>query len=228
MIIFTRLGFLVPILVLAALVGTELVFELLYADDRYYQEHDWAIITASIIGGALIWRLGRHLNRDVAKKLVDPDTGDVVLLAHKHSFFFLPMEHWGLIIPAFAVLLLSLEQYYPEPTCAAPTINAGIPVDFAYEEVEDGQVSVTVQRPESFEGVALSSTHLAVYDGDKLVLSAAIAPFLEDPTQARFRLARGLVDQAQISIAYGAIAPGSCAEFRVVPLSLPQRLRVGR
>lgn len=59
---------------------------------------------AMLPAGYVIWRLGKRWNAPV-RELVDPATGEKVLLTRGHSMFFIPFEWWG---PIFAVLGLVL------------------------------------------------------------------------------------------------------------------------
>jgi hypothetical protein len=55
---------------------------------------------AMIPAGYAIWRLGKRWNGP-GRELVDPATGERVVLKQGHSMFFIPLEWWG---PIFAVL----------------------------------------------------------------------------------------------------------------------------
>ena len=55
---------------------------------------------AMIPAGYAIWRLGKRWNGP-GRVLVDPATGEQVVLKQGHSMFFIPLEWWG---PIFAVL----------------------------------------------------------------------------------------------------------------------------
>ncbi|WP_019637128.1 hypothetical protein [Paenibacillus fonticola] len=50
-----------------------------------------------IVSGMIIWFLGKALNANSGKILVDPETGEQYRMGTQHSLFFIPMHYWGLI-----------------------------------------------------------------------------------------------------------------------------------
>jgi hypothetical protein len=65
--------------------------------------------TGYLIGGlvsaAVLWPLGRWMNRSVDRTLVDQQNGQVVE-AHAgggHTLFFIPLEYWGFIWAAIGL-----------------------------------------------------------------------------------------------------------------------------
>lgn len=70
-----------------------------------------SIVTfASFIpAGVATWYVGRRMNRNALRELVDPQTGETVQLRSYHDFFFLRVEWWCpimAILGTFAVLVL--------------------------------------------------------------------------------------------------------------------------
>lgn len=53
------------------------------------------------------WYVGKRLNGKPARELLDPATGERVLLTRRHSLFWIRMEYWSIpvAIAAFAPLL---------------------------------------------------------------------------------------------------------------------------
>ena len=47
---------------------------------------------------AVVWWLGRKLNSAPTRELVDPKTGQRVLLRNDHSLFWIPMQWWAIPI----------------------------------------------------------------------------------------------------------------------------------
>ena len=59
-----------------------------------------------IVGGVINYIIGRALNAPVHdRNLVDPKTGQVVILRRSNTFFFLPMQIWSYIAWAFAIFI---------------------------------------------------------------------------------------------------------------------------
>jgi hypothetical protein len=48
-----------------------------------------------IVSGVIIWYLGKALNSDSDKVLVDMETGQRYRMGTQHSLFFIPMHYWG-------------------------------------------------------------------------------------------------------------------------------------
>lgn len=79
----------------------ELIVEAIIHEDKYYQNHGWPIFLAFVIAAAILWPLGRYLNRKQEDRvLVDQKTGQPVVVESGggHSFFFIPVEFWAPIM----------------------------------------------------------------------------------------------------------------------------------
>lgn len=48
-----------------------------------------------IVSGMIIWFMGKALNAESGKILVDPETGEQYRMGTQHSLFFIPMHYWG-------------------------------------------------------------------------------------------------------------------------------------
>ncbi len=63
----------------------------------------------SLAAAVIFWPLGRALNHvPVEYEEIDPATGYPVVRRGPadHSFFFIPMEYWGVIALAFGIITL--------------------------------------------------------------------------------------------------------------------------
>ncbi len=49
-----------------------------------------------LLAAPVVWFLGRWLNRDAVRLLLDPATGEQVRQSNHHTLFWLRMEWWGL------------------------------------------------------------------------------------------------------------------------------------
>lgn len=89
MVVWTGYGFLsglIPVVVFAAtslVVGKELHATV-------------GSIVASVVSAALVWGIGRKLNTMPGRELVDPKTGERLVLRRRHTMFWIPMEWWAL------------------------------------------------------------------------------------------------------------------------------------
>lgn len=64
---------------------------------------DGAFVCSLFLTGIIVWFLGKKLNADASKILVNPETGQQYKMGVRHSLFFIPLHYWG---PIF--LLLSI------------------------------------------------------------------------------------------------------------------------
>ena len=56
------------------------------------------------VSSYLLWIIGKRLNRNNRRRLIDPKTNEEVILKSNHSLFFVKIEDWGLILGIFSVL----------------------------------------------------------------------------------------------------------------------------
>jgi hypothetical protein len=57
-----------------------------------------------ILGGVATWYLGRRMNANTTRQLVDPKTGQAVVIRRDHSLFFIKVEWWGPIMAAVGLV----------------------------------------------------------------------------------------------------------------------------
>jgi hypothetical protein len=107
MIIWSRLGILVFVIVFVCSLLTEFVVESARSDNQYYQTHGWPIGAALVASAAIIWPVGRYLNRKTDEgEYVNVRTGQRIT-AHGgggHSLFFIPFEYWSPIVAAIGLI----------------------------------------------------------------------------------------------------------------------------
>jgi hypothetical protein len=106
MIIWRGLGFLVAIISFLCLVLAEAIVESIYNNESYYQDHGWPAATGLVIAAAILWPLGRKLNQEKAKVLVDKETGEELILEKHHDFFFIRMEYWAPILIVIGIVFI--------------------------------------------------------------------------------------------------------------------------
>ncbi len=80
----------------AAILVTHAVAEAWMGDGAYTASGRWQA-AACALGGAATAALGFWLNRP-RKLITDVDTGDGYTIQARHSFFWIPMQHLGLVI----------------------------------------------------------------------------------------------------------------------------------
>ena len=93
MLVWSGLGFLVPVVAFGCLMATELLVEAAFHDDRYYQAHSWPKLVGFVASAAIACVVGRSLKRRLGRVLVDPETGEEVVVGGDHTFFFIPVAY---------------------------------------------------------------------------------------------------------------------------------------
>ena len=59
-----------------------------------------------LAGAAAVWWVGRWLNGRPGRELVDPRTGERVLLRPSHRLFFIPMQWWAVPLVVIGLFVL--------------------------------------------------------------------------------------------------------------------------
>ena len=93
MFIWRGAGILVPVIAFAcSLIGELLTRNL--GGNEYWDTHSYPLSMALLVAGGLIWATDSYLFRHPGRILRDEQTGERVLLAPKHDFFFMRMRWW--------------------------------------------------------------------------------------------------------------------------------------
>jgi hypothetical protein len=105
MVVWRGWGILVILLVVACMIGTQLVVNAILGDSTY---QGWMIGGALLLAAVPVWFIGRRLNGRPGRTLVDQAMGQQVTLRAKHDLFFVKMEYWAPLLAVGGVLLLLL------------------------------------------------------------------------------------------------------------------------
>lgn len=95
-IVWRGAGIAVPIIGFASLVATQLSVNAA-GGERYWNEHAWPLHVSIALTAGILWFWGRRLNG--RPPTVHATAAHGIRLKHyaaKHSFFYLPMQWWGL------------------------------------------------------------------------------------------------------------------------------------
>ena len=108
MIIWSGLGFLVPVVAFATLLLTQAVADAVTGVEGYYSAHTGLQTTALLAAAVVLWFLGRYLNGKPGRRLIDEETGEAFVLRPRHTLFWIRMEYWAvaLAVLAFAIPFL--------------------------------------------------------------------------------------------------------------------------
>jgi hypothetical protein len=104
MIIWRGWGFLVAVFAFGASLAMELITESMTRDDNFYQNEAWPLALAFVVAGVVTWFVGRKLHARGARTVIDKATGQELTLDAAHTFFFVPMHYWGIVLIALAPL----------------------------------------------------------------------------------------------------------------------------
>ena len=67
------------------------------------------VIFCLALSSYLLWIIGKRLNRNNNRRLIDPETNEEVILKSNHSLFFIKIQYWGVILGIASVLLFITE-----------------------------------------------------------------------------------------------------------------------
>ena len=99
MIIWSRLGFLVPLIwVLLAVLAN--VINL-----KSYVSKPLDASVILILAGLIYWFLGRKINANTVHEVIDKKSGETITINNIHTFFFIRIEYWSVIAIAFAIFI---------------------------------------------------------------------------------------------------------------------------
>ena len=107
-IIWTGWGILVFIIGLLALVIAQAAANAVFGAG-YYEANVWPKVAGAVVAAAVIWLVGRRLNSDPGRTVIDKQTGREMTLRRRHTFFFIPMEYWAPIV----LVLVALVAFVP-------------------------------------------------------------------------------------------------------------------
>jgi hypothetical protein len=110
MIIWRGWGFLVAVFAFGASLAMELVTESMTGDDDFYQKEAWPLALAFVVAGVVTWFVGKRLNARAARSTIDEATGQKLTIGGSHTFFFVPMHYWAVVLIALAALPFVLRR----------------------------------------------------------------------------------------------------------------------
>jgi hypothetical protein len=110
MIIWRGWGFLVAVFIFGASLAMELVTEWMMGDDDFYQKEAWPLALAFVVAGVVTWFVGKWLNTRGGRVVIDEATGQKLTIGSSHTFFFIPMHYWGVVLIALAALPFVLRR----------------------------------------------------------------------------------------------------------------------
>lgn len=70
----------------------------------YYTLSKWPISVALFIAAIVVWFLGKKVNKNAERILIDPNTGQEVKLVNTHSLFWIRVEYWAPILVVIGII----------------------------------------------------------------------------------------------------------------------------
>jgi hypothetical protein len=108
MIIWRGWGFLVAVFTFGTSLAMELATESMTGD--FYQREAWPLALALVVAGVVTWWVGKQLNARGGRAVVDEATGQKLTIGGSHTFFFVPMHYWAVVLIALAPLPFVLRR----------------------------------------------------------------------------------------------------------------------
>lgn len=103
MLIWRGYGIVVPLIVFLVCLGMEYILDTSFFKG-YYSLQKWPMSLALFIAAIPIWFLGRYLNKNSERILLDPKTGEDVRVVSTHSLFWIRVEYWAPILIMLGVI----------------------------------------------------------------------------------------------------------------------------
>ncbi len=111
------LGFLIPVAITFA---TALLVELINGKG-YAALHNWPTGLGLLLSAAALYLLSQRLNAP-GRTLVDPNTGQAIVLRRRHTLFFIPLQWIAVIIAVAGLYFLVAPKRSAEVAPSASTV----------------------------------------------------------------------------------------------------------
>jgi hypothetical protein len=61
---------------------------------------------SEVLAGVALWFTGVRINRNTERRLIDPKTGQDVVVRRRHTLFWIPMQYWAPVLALIGVIVL--------------------------------------------------------------------------------------------------------------------------
>ena len=102
-LIWKGFGILTIFIVGASMIGVQATVDNIFGTE-YWKNNAWPLSLSLFISGVICWFLGRYLNSRPGITVIDKETGEELELRKEHSFFFIPLQYWGIILGILAII----------------------------------------------------------------------------------------------------------------------------
>ncbi|WP_376096446.1 hypothetical protein ACE7GA_04890 [Roseomonas sp. CCTCC AB2023176] len=118
MIIWSGWGILAPLVALLAGVPVLLAGNALLAGIAGGRWLGLSLVLGLLAAAAAVWWVGKRLNDQPGRELIDARTGERLILRPSHRLFFIPMQWWA--VPLAALAAVALVASVVNPPAARP------------------------------------------------------------------------------------------------------------
>lgn len=110
MIIWTRYGFIAPFLPIGGYMGVATLCQKAYGAD-YINHHSWPGALGTLLGAVALWVIAEKIAAP-PRKVVDPKTGETLLLTNRDTFFWIPLNYFAglMVVVAVGMLIFKTES----------------------------------------------------------------------------------------------------------------------
>lgn len=104
MIIWKGFGILVPIITFLTCLLFDYSTMVIFNDSSYYSSHSWCLSIALCLSGFILHLLSQRFNFDSNEVVYMPNDKSVSFA--NHSFFFIRIRYWAILLQGFAIISL--------------------------------------------------------------------------------------------------------------------------
>lgn len=110
MIIWSGLGWVVAVIAFGCLIVAEYIVELAFGDECYYQAHGWPKLAGFLVAALAVHGVAVLRGKKTDRILVDPTTGEKVVLRPNDSLFFIPLRYWPVVAVGLGALFFFVTE----------------------------------------------------------------------------------------------------------------------
>jgi hypothetical protein len=101
-------GFLVFVFVFGFSLIANIIVNSATGGKAYWNTHKWPFALSLFFAAASCWFLGQFLSKQKTRLLIDPKSGEEVVIRKTHTFFAIPMIWWCPILAGWGLIELMI------------------------------------------------------------------------------------------------------------------------
>jgi hypothetical protein len=110
-IIWSGKGYLVAVITFGSSLVAELTTDFVTGNRTYWFAHRWPLAVSLLFSAVVCWFVGRVFWNQDARSLIDPKTGEEVVLRASHTLFFIPIIWWGPLLAVIGAATLGVDLW---------------------------------------------------------------------------------------------------------------------